>query len=128
MKKMITIIGTAAYESWKTAEGSDNKDVIELLDELMIGVLITVVSYEKLKIFGYDEEGILRSKSWLLPADHLVNARMEELLNLKLKTKGRKFFTEEVMKIRAEEAKLILLEYFKDIDVEIDIIHEKIPA
>lgn len=129
MKKKIAIIGTAAFESWKTAEASDNKDVIEHLDELSIGILIAVVTYKKVKAFGYDERGKLRSKSWLLPADHLVNARMEELIKLKVKTKGKDFFTEEAMKVRADEAKLILIQYFENVDVEIDIVHEeKIPA
>lgn len=112
MKKKIAIIGTSAFESWNTAEASANQDVIELLDSLSIGVLIAVVTERKVKAFGYDEQGILRSKCWELTVPHNTITNIEEL-----------------MKLKAEEAKMILIKYFENVDVEIDIVHEeKVPA
>lgn len=82
------------------------------MNSLSIGVLIAVVTEKKVKAFGYDEQGMLRSKCWELMVPHNTITDLEELMWLK-----------------AEEAKLILIEYFENIDVEIDIVHEeKIPA
>lgn len=108
MKKKIAIVGTSAFESWNKAEASANKDVIELLDSLSIGVLIAVVTEKKVKAFGYDEKGILRSKCWELTMPHNTITDSEEL-----------------MKLKSEEARVILIEYFENIDVEIDIVKEQ---
>lgn len=112
MKKKIAIIGTSAFESWNAAEASANKDVIELLDSLSIGVLIAVVTEKKVKAFGYDEKGILRSKCWELIQSYSTITSFEELIDLK-----------------AEEARKILINYFENVGVEIEMIREEeVPA
>lgn len=108
MKRRISIIGTPAFENWNTAEASANKEILEYLS---IGVLIAVVTYKKLKAFGYDTQGVLRSKCWELVTEYTTITNSEEFLDLK-----------------TEEAKNILISYFKDIDVEINVVQEKVPA
>lgn len=118
MKIKAIIIGTSAKENWKEANASDNKDILVCLNVsavMSVKGLVVVVSEDKAKAFGYDQQGTLRSKCFELPKDY-------KTLDIRI-----------LKDLKMGEAEDTITKYFKDaegIGVEFRPVveEEKIPA
>ena len=114
MKRKIIIVGTLANQNWKEANASANLDVLEALK---VGTLVSqkgmvaVVTVNKLKVFGFDSHGMLRSKCWPLAKDYSSVSDLELIEELKL-----------------AEAEVILQQSFPGDIVEFKTVEEKVPA
>lgn len=102
-RREISINGIPAPENWKKAEASANQDIIEWF---VFEDLIGLVFEDKVKVFGYDQEGIFRSKCWPLPK----NYRTEDSLVLE--------------KLKLAEAEEILKNYFASFPVNINVLEK----
>lgn len=100
MKRHILITGASANENWQEASASSNQDILSALSENSI---IAVVTEQKLKIFGFDVQGVLRSKCWQLPKDYSSVLDPEAFERLKLAEAGK-----------------ILKTHFKNASIELD--------